>query len=41
MPVLARITDAERETCRRQIGFAERLRYSPYYVVSERKEDGR
>ncbi|KAG8853643.1 hypothetical protein FRB96_008060 [Tulasnella sp. 330] len=39
MPILAHITDAERETCHRQVGFAERLRHSPYYIMSDKKED--
>ncbi|KAG8982701.1 hypothetical protein FRB93_007922 [Tulasnella sp. JGI-2019a] len=39
MPILAHITDAERETCHRQVGFAERLRHSPYYIMSDNKDD--
>lgn len=40
IPILTALSERERETCKSQLGFADRLRQSPYYLKEVKKNLG-
>lgn len=40
IPILTALSEKEREACKLQLGFADRLKQSPYYLKEVKKDLG-